>query len=372
MDLTKTAYGTWSGGRFMHFGEQLDDRRFADVIRLAYQQGIRTFVTADVYGVGRADEMLGEALSGIDRSTYCLVGTVGHDIYDGIREGSKGYPRFTEPSLRGPEGYADYLRIATEKSLERCRTDHFDLVMLHNPDERGYTHEAVWKGMASLKDAGLTKMLGVAPGPANGFAYDLIHCFERYCELIDWAMLILNPLEPWPGGLVLPAAEEYGVKVLARVVDYGGLFHGDVRPGHVFRPGDHRTYRPAGWVEEGCARIDQMRPIAEKYGLSTLQLASLWNLAQPAVASLVPTFIQEAGENARPIEDKIRDFAALPDSAPFTAEEIETIRRIGDNTGCMALKGASRRHETSERPDEWAMRPELEAIGAKWGLTSIP
>jgi hypothetical protein len=215
-------------------------------------------------------------------------------------------------------------------------------------------------------------MLGVAPGPANGFAYDLIHCFERYCELIDWAMLILNPLEPWPGGLVLPAAEEYGVKVLARVVDYGGLFHGDVRPGHVFRPGDHRTYRPAGWVEEGCARIDQMRPIAEKHGLSTLQLASLWNLAQPAVASLVPTFIQEAGENARPIEDKIRDFAALPDSAPFTAEEIETIRRIGDNTGCMALKGASRRHETSERPDEWAMRPELEAIGAKWGLASIP
>ncbi|MFN5960916.1 MAG: aldo/keto reductase, partial [Verrucomicrobiota bacterium] len=79
----------------------------------------------------------------------------------------------------------------------------------------------------------ITVSRGGAPGPANGFAYDLIHCFERYCELIDWAMLILNPLEPWPGGLVRPAAEEYGVKVLARVVDDGGLFHGDVRPGHV-------------------------------------------------------------------------------------------------------------------------------------------
>jgi hypothetical protein len=91
------------------------------------------------------------------------------------------------------------------------------------------------------------------------------------------------------------------------------------------------------------------------------------------VASLVPTFIQEAGENARPIEDKIRDFAGMPaGGVPFTAEEVEEIRSIGDNTGCMVLKGASRRHETSERPDEWAMRPELEAIGAKWGLASIP
>ena len=202
----------------MHFGEQLNDQRFAEVIRFAYEQGVRTFVTADVYGVGRADEMLGEALAGIDRSTYCLVGTVGHDIYEGVRDGSTGYPRFTEPSLRGPEGYEGYLKMATEKSLERCRTDYFDMVMLHNPDERGYTSDAVWQGMAALKEAGLTKRLGVAPGPANGFAYDLIHCFERYCELIDWAMLILNPLEPWPGGLVLPAAEEFGVKVLARVL----------------------------------------------------------------------------------------------------------------------------------------------------------
>jgi hypothetical protein len=44
-------------------------------------------------------------------------------------------------------------------------------------------------------------------------------------------MVILNPLEPWPGELVLPAAERHGVKLITRVVDYGGLFHDDVRPG---------------------------------------------------------------------------------------------------------------------------------------------
>ena len=371
MDLTQIAYGTWSGGRFMHFGEQLDEQRFVDAIRLAYDCGYRTFVTADVYGVGRADEMLGNALSGVDRSTYCLVGTIGHDIYGGLRDGAKGYARFTDPGLRGPEEYASYIRMATEKSLERCRTDHFDLLFLHNPDERGYTSEEVWNGLAAVKTAGLTKRLGIAPGPANGFSYDLIRCFEHFCEHIDWAMLILNPLEPWPGSLVLPAAEEFGVKVVTRVVDYGGLFHGDVKPGHVFRPGDHRTYRPAGWVEHGWEKIAKMQPIADKYGLSLIQFASLWNLAQPAVASVIPTFIQEAGETARAVEDKIRDLAAMPKRPPFTQEELDLIRTIGDNTGCMTLKGASRRHESSDRPDEWAMRPELEELVDKWNLESI-
>ena len=65
MDLTRTAYGTWSGGRFMHFGEPLDDARFLNAIRLAYEKGIRTFMTADVYGNGQSDEMLGRALASL-------------------------------------------------------------------------------------------------------------------------------------------------------------------------------------------------------------------------------------------------------------------------------------------------------------------
>jgi hypothetical protein len=102
-----------------------------------------------------------------------------------------------------------------------------------------------------------------------------------------------------------------------------------------------------------------------------LQLASIWNLSQPAVECVVPTFVQEAGEGAKPIEEKIRDLAAMP-NIRFSAGEIEQIRAIGDNTGCMMLKGASKRHETSERPDEWPMRPELVelaeryALGAEW------
>lgn len=369
MNLTRTAFGSWSGGRFMHFGEALDDARYINLVHRSYEKGTRTFVTADVYGAGRADSLMGEALKGIDRSTYCLAGIVGHDFYGGLRAGAKGYPRFTEPGLRKPEEYAAYLRMATEKSLERCGVSKFDLLMLHNPDSIGYSSPVVWDGMRALKEAGLTDRLGIAPGPANGFTLDIIHCFEKFGSLLDWAMIILNPFEPWPGQHVLGAAKKHGVDLLARVVDYGGIFHDDVKPGHKFKDGDHRSFRPAGWVEHGCEKLEKIRPFAQKHGLTPLQLAAIWNLSQEPVKSVVPTLIQEAHEGAKTIESKVDELAALPDIT-FSREEVEEIRRIGDNTGCMALKGASERHLGQEpRADEWPIRDELRDVGSRWHLS---
>jgi aryl-alcohol dehydrogenase-like predicted oxidoreductase len=368
MNLTRTAFGSWSGGRFMHFGESLDDERYINLVRRSYENGTRTFVTADVYGAGRADSLLGEALKGINRSTYCLAGIIGHDFYGGLRSGAKGYPRFTEPGLRAPSDYGPYLRMATEKSLERCGSAKFDLLMLHNPDSIGYGSPAVWEAMEAVKTAGLTDRLGIAPGPANGFTLDIIHCFEKFGHLLDWAMIILNPFEPWPGQHALPAARKHGVDILARVVDYGGIFHDDVKPGHKFKDGDHRTFRPQGWVEHGCEKLEKIRPIAEKHGLTTLQFAAIWNLSQAPVKSVVPTLIQEAHEGAKSIESKADELAALPDIT-FTKEEVDAITAIGDNTGCMKLKGASERHLGQEpRPDEWPIREELVDVASRWGL----
>ena len=107
-DPGRAAIGTWSGGRFLHFGEAIEEDRLAALLR--------------------------------------------------------------------PGEYAAYLRMATERSLERVGADRFDLLMLHNPDLTGYGSEAVWDGMAGLRDAGLTAAIGVAPGPANGFTLDLISC----------------------------------------------------------------------------------------------------------------------------------------------------------------------------------------------------
>jgi aryl-alcohol dehydrogenase-like predicted oxidoreductase len=363
---TRTAVGTWSGGRFMHFGEPLDDDRLAALLRP--DDRIRTVLTADAYGTGDADRLLGRALGGLDRDAYSLVGAVGHDFYEGEREGSKGFPRFTDPRLRGPEGYASYLRMATERSLERIGADAFDVLLLHNPDRTGYTHPAVWEGMAALRDAGLTRALGVGPGPANGFTLDVIDCLERFGELIDWAMVILNPLEPWPGELVLPAAREHGVRLITRVVDYGGLFHGDLRPGGPLESHDHRGFRPAGWVEAGWERLDRVRPIAERHGLSLLQLACQWNLAHDPVACVVPTLIQEAGPDARAVEAQREELATLPAEVLLSDEEVAEIRAIGDNTNRMTLKGAAPGFEGDPRADGWPLDDDLAALASRWGI----
>jgi len=362
----RTAIGTWSGGRFLRFGEAIDEERLKRL--LAPGRGIDTLLSADTYGQGEADSALGRALVGLGRDSYCLVGAIGHDFYEGERDGPRGFPRFTDPRLRGEGEYAGYLRMAAERSLERIGVDSFDLLLLHNPDRIGYSSESVWDGMEALREAGLASQIGVAPGPANGFTLDLIDCLERFGDRIDWAMVILNPFEPWPGELCLEAAERHGVQVITRVVDYGGLFWGDLEPGMELAKGDHRAFRPEGWIEAGLERLARVLPYAERAGLTPIQLACQWNLAHPAVECVAPTLIQEAHSEALSIEDKRADLAALPTEQRLSDADVAAIRAVGDNTGCMALKGANPQHEGDERPDRWPLTAELAAVGDRWGI----
>ncbi len=351
----------------MRFGEAVPDDRFEALLRPG--EGIDTVITADVYGEGEADVTLGRAVAGLEREAYRIAGAIGHDFVHGERQGPKGFPRFTDRSLRAPDGYAAYLREATERSLAAIGIDSFDVLLLHNPDRTGYESPVVWEGMAALREAGLADAVGVAPGPANGFTLDLIRCLERFGDVIDWAMVILNPLEPWPGELVLDAAAAQNVSVITRVVDYGGLFWGDLGPETPMHEHDHRRFRPEGWIERGLARVARMRPIAEDAGLTDMQLACAWNLAHPAVACVAPTLIQEAGDSARPIEDKRAELAALPIGGRLEPEQVDRIREIGDNTGSMKLKGASAEHAGDDAPDRWSLSDELRAVGERHGIT---
>src|SRR5437879_13257866 len=112
--------------------------------------------------------------------------------------------------------------------------------------------------MEAVRAAGLTRLLGVAPGPANGFTLDVIECFERFGGSVDWAMVILGPMEPWPGELVLAAADANDVKLITRVVDYGGLFDDDVSPDEDFAAYDHRRFRPHRRVRAGLEKLDAL------------------------------------------------------------------------------------------------------------------
>ena len=198
----RTAIGTWSGGRFMHFGEPIEEERLEALLRPG--DGIDTVLTADAYGAGRGRRAARPRARRRRRATTTAwsarSATTSTRASATARRASRASPT---RALRGPDDYADYLRMATERSLERLGADRFDLLLLHNPDRTGYTSEAVWDGMAALREAGPGRARSASrPGPANGFTLDLIDCFERFGERIDWAMIILNPFEPWPGELV--------------------------------------------------------------------------------------------------------------------------------------------------------------------------
>jgi aryl-alcohol dehydrogenase-like predicted oxidoreductase len=364
LDPTPTALGAWSGGRFLHFGEPLDDDRLTALLRPG--DGIDTVITADVYGQGEGDRLVGRALTGRGRESYSLVGAIGHDFYDGERQGAKGFPRFTATVPR--ERWTTYVREATERSLERCGVDQFDLLLLHNPDRAGYSDPRVWEALEAVRESGLTRKLGIAPGPANGFTVDLIDSFERFGSSIDWAMIILSPMEPWPGELVLDAAAAHDVQTITRVADYGGLFWDDVRPGHHFREQDHRLFRPKGWIDRGAERLELMRPIAQRHGLTVMQLACQWNLAHPTVGCVAPSLIQEAGDDARTVESKRAELAAVSAEIVLTADEIEQLAAIGDNTNSMALKGGSVEHDGDPLPDRWSIDDDLEQVAGRWSI----
>jgi hypothetical protein len=72
------------------------------------------------------------------------------------------------------------------------------------------------------------------------------------------------------------------------------------------------------------------------------------------------------GSGARPIESKRAELAALPSQLRLTDEDVRRIRAIGDNTGCMALKGASPQHQGEEMPDRWTLDERLNEVARRW------
>jgi Ser/Thr protein kinase RdoA (MazF antagonist) len=83
---------------------------------------------------------------------------------------------------------------------------------------------------------------------------------------------------------------------------------------------------------------------------------------------VAPTLIQEVGPQARTIEDKRAELAALPSDLRLSDADVAEIRRLGDNTGAMALKGANPQHSGEEQPDRWGMDAHLEHVAQRWQI----
>ena len=167
-------------------------------------------ITADVYGAGEADAMLGTGACGGARARrVCVIGAVGHDFYEGDRDG----PRASRVSPIRACASRRVRRLPADGDRAQPRALRGRALRPAPAPQPGPHRLPQRSGVGRDGGAarrGLARRLGVAPGPANGFTLDLIDCFERFGERIDWAMIILGPLEPWPGELCLHAAAQPG------------------------------------------------------------------------------------------------------------------------------------------------------------------
>ena len=118
--------------------------------------------------------------------------------------------------------------------------------------------------------------------------------------------------------------------------------------------------------------MEQMRPFAERHGLTMLQLAAFWNLGHEAVKAVVPTYIEEEVENeyARTAAEKLAEMEAVTGANPLSPDEVEEIATLGDNTGCMPLKGATAKHDCGPLADQWAISPELQDVAERWDINT--
>jgi aryl-alcohol dehydrogenase-like predicted oxidoreductase len=270
-ELSVIGYGAWEAGG-TSWGANESDQAVITAMRAALDAGITWIDTAEVYGDGVSESLVGRAIE---------------KRRDDVIVASKVGPR--------PEGSGhrpDEVRAACEASLGRLGTDRIDLYQLHWPDETGVPTEETWGAMAELVEAGKVRWIGV-----SNFDRTLI---ER-CEVIRH----VDSLQP-----EFSMLRRDGAELIAwcgsngtGVVSYGplafGLLTGAITTETAFVDGDWR-----GSDEESddpdevdlfdpdvlprvVDLVDRLRPTAEGLGVTLPQLALAWNVHQPGVTSAI-------------------------------------------------------------------------------------
>jgi len=262
--VTPLAYGTWQFGG--DWGP-VDERAAIAAIAQARSLGVNFFDTAQAYGFGRAERLLGRALAADLRSDResVVIATKG-----GLRMDGDKLVRDASPA---------WLRKGVEASLEALGTDHIDLYQVHWPDPHTPLRETA-AGLAELVHEGLIRHVGVSnytPAQVGEFStvlpaetvQPLYHLFRRDVEAD-----------------LLPYAAAHDIGVLAYGPLAHGLLGGTMTEATRFGAGDWRAHSPA-FTGIGFAYnlevVAALRAFAARHGATIAQLAVAWVLANPAV-----------------------------------------------------------------------------------------
>ncbi len=304
--VSPVIFGAWAIGEWM-WGPQ-DHNDAIAAIRAGLDAGINAIDTAAVYGFGRSEELIAEALAGRKRQDVILLTKFG------LRwdHGGKGTVRFFDTKdLHGnvlsvykyasPESVIE----ECERSLRRLRTDYIDVFQIHWPDETTPV-EDTFGAVAKLIEQGKVRSAGV-----SNFTPELLARANAVTPLATsqppFSMLLRDAEQD-----VIPWCREHSVGVIVYSPLQRGLLTGKIKPGHTFAEGDHRAgnaFFTSANIQAVNAFLETIRPIADAHNATLAQLVIAWTIRRPGItAALVGARnVKQASENAAAMHLNLRD-----------------------------------------------------------------
>ncbi len=282
--------GTWAMGGDM-WGP-VDDDQSADTFAQAYDLGVNFFDTADIYGQGHSEELLGQWLKGVPRDRVIIATKTGllFDHYSRYRRLRRKWTRTVRqaglPSALGaPHRYLRPAQIiaACEASLRRLGVDYIDLYQDHIWWDEHV--EAFAEAFQRLREAGKIRYSGLSTDDA---AY--LRRFHRVAGGLDALQIDYSILNRAPEQSALPFCQEHQIGVIARGPLAMGKLSGKFSPATIFAPGDQRRAWSQGAERarflHDLDRVEQLRPLAN--GRTLAQVALAFVLQHPAVSTTIP------------------------------------------------------------------------------------
>lgn len=310
LQLSVITFGAWAAGGWMWGGTERRDA--IEAIRASWDMGVTSIDTAPIYGQGESEEIVGEAIKGLQRDKVQIITKFGMrwDL-------AKGDFAFHSRNNQGQEidiyKYAGKESIIKEceDSLRRLGTDYIDLYQIHWPDVTTPIQESM-EAVAQLISQGKVRHAGVCN-------YNEIQLAEalKYVPLVSDQVpysMVKRQIET----AVVPFCLQHGLAILAYSPLERGLLTGKMQPGHQFAAGDHRAgihfFSPENLARTN-AFLDKLRPLAEEKNASLSQLVLRWTVEQPGIT------IALAG--ARNKEQAVQNAAAV--NVKLNADEISFI-----------------------------------------------
>ena len=264
IDVSAVCLGTWAiGGQ--GWG-QVDDEESIAAIQTAIDVGTTFIDTADIYGMGHSEEIVGRAIQG--RRHEAVIAT-------------KVANRWNEQGERWKDCSYDYIMEAVQASLKRLQTDYIDVYLIHSYDPNTPIPETM-RALEDLLEKGIVRAVGVS-------RYNREQIEEaQSCIPLHAAQYPLNMIRRSEMAPILPFCRQQNIGMMAYAPLSKGLLTGKFTAETTFGEDDGRSRNAAFQGQaflDRLAAVERLKPIAAKYGVSLAQLAINWNLCQPGVTT---------------------------------------------------------------------------------------